>query len=102
MESPYYGEELNQAVMPQLAGAGLHLYGRRSFELFRAVFTGSAAPPHAAMMTSMPKVVTSATLTDPGWEPTTVIGSDVTAELTKLKQQPGRPIAVAASGALVR
>jgi dihydrofolate reductase len=99
---PYYDEELNQAVMPQLAGAGLHLYGRRSYELFRAVFTGPAAPPHAAMMTSTPKVVISTTLTDPGWGPTTVISSDVTAELAKLKRQPGGTIAVAASGTLVR
>ena len=99
---PYYDEELNQAVMPPLAGADTHLYGRRSYELFRAVFTGPAAPPHAAMMTSTPKVVISATLADPGWGPTTVISSDVTAELTKLKQQPGGTMAVAASGTLVR
>jgi len=99
---PYYDEELNQAVMPQLAGADTHLYGRRSYELFRAVFTGRAAPPHAAMMTSMPKVVISTTLTNPGWGPTTVISGDVTAELTKLKQQPGGTIAVPASGTLVR
>ena len=99
---PYYDEELNQAVMPQLAGAELHLYGRRSYELFRAVFTGPAAPPHAQMMTSTPKVVVSTTLKDPAWGPTTVISSDVTAELTKLKQQPGGTIAVAASGTLVR
>jgi dihydrofolate reductase len=98
----YYDEELNQAVMPQLAGAGLHLYGRRSYELFRAVFTGPAAPPHAGMMTSTPKVVISTTLDRPDWGPTTVIRRDVTAELAKLKQQPGGTIAVAASGTLVR
>lgn len=54
------------------------------------------------MMTSTPKVVISTTLTDPGWGPTTVISSDVTAELAKLRQQPGGTIAVAASGTLVR
>jgi dihydrofolate reductase len=98
---PYYDEELNQAVMPPLASAGLHLYGRRSYELFRAVFTGPAAPPHAGMMTSTPKVVISTILDRPDWGPTTVISSDVTAELSKLKQQPGGSIAVAASGTLV-
>ena len=86
---PYYDDEMNQAVMPQLANAGTHLYGRRSYELFRAVFTGPSAPPHAQMMTSTPKVVVSTTLDDPAWGPTTVISSDVAAELTKLKQQPG-------------
>ncbi len=99
---PYYDDELNQAVMPLLADAGTHLYGRRSYELFRAVFTGPAAPPHAGLMTSTPKVVVSATLKDPGWGPTTVISRDITAALTELKQQPGRDIAVGASGTLVR
>jgi hypothetical protein len=41
---PYYDEQMNQAVIPRLAGADLHLYGRRSYELFRAVFTGPSAP----------------------------------------------------------
>jgi len=88
--------------MPQFTDSGLHLYGRRSYELFHAVFTGPSAPPHAPMMTSTPKVVVSTTLEDPAWGSTTVISSDVTAELTKLKQQPGGDIAVGASGTLVR
>lgn len=99
---PYYDEELNQAVMPQLAAAGTHLYGRRSYELFRSVFTGPAAPPHAELMTSTPKVVVSTTLKDPGWGPTTVISGDIAAALTELKQQPGKDITVGASGTLVR
>jgi dihydrofolate reductase len=99
---PYYDDELNQAAMPILTGAGLHLYGRRSYELFRAVFTGPHAPPHAAMMTSTPKAMVSTTLADPGWGPTTVISSNVTTELSKLKQQPGPDIAVCASGTLLR
>ncbi len=99
---PYYDDEMTQAVMAQLAAADTHLYGRRSYELFRAVFTGPNQPPHAQMMTSAPKVVVSTTLEDPDWGPTTVIRSDVTAELTKLKQQPGKNITVGASGTLVR
>ena len=68
---PYYDDELNQDVMPLLAAAGTHLYGRRSYELFRGVFTGPAAPPHAGMMTATPKVVVSTTLTNPEarWHP---------------------------------
>jgi dihydrofolate reductase len=99
---PYYDDELNQAVLPQLTAADTHLYGRRSYELFRAVFTSPSAPPHAAMMTSTPKVVVSATLADSGWGPTTVIRSNVAAEVAKLKRQPGGNIAVGASGTLVR
>jgi dihydrofolate reductase len=99
---PYYDDEMSQAVMPQLTAAGTHLYGRRSYELFRSVFTGPAAPPHAEMMTSMPKVVVSTTLDRPDWGPTTVISSDITAALTKLRQQPGQDISVGASGTLVQ
>jgi dihydrofolate reductase len=99
---PYYDDELNQAVMPLLAAAGTHLYGRRSYQLFRRVFTSPAAPPHAAMMTATPKIVISTTLTDPGWGPTTVISGDITAALAGLKQQPGGDITVAASATLVR
>lgn len=99
---PYYDDELTRAVMPTIENADTHLYGRRSYELFRAVFTGRAAPPHASMMTGTPKVVVSSTLDDPSWGPTTVISGDVTAELTRLKQQPGGYISVGASGTLVR
>jgi dihydrofolate reductase len=99
---PYYDDEMNQAVQRALADADLHLYGRRSYELFRGVFTGPGAPPHAAVMTGAPKAVVSTTLTDPDWGPTTLISGDVATELVKLKQQPGRNIAVGASGTLVR
>jgi dihydrofolate reductase len=99
---PYYDDEMSQAVMPRLAEAGTHLYGRRSYQLFRSVFTGPAAPPHAALMTSTPKVVVSASLDDPGWGPTTVISRDITAALARLKQGAGSDIAVGASGTLVR
>lgn len=99
---PYYDDELNQTVMPRIASAGAHLYGRRSYELFRGVFTGPAAPPHAALMTTTPKIVVSATLERPDWGPTTVISGDVSAALARLKEQPGKDITVGASGTLVR
>ena len=57
---PYYDDELNRAVMPLLADAGTHLYGRRSYELFRVVFTGPAAPPRAGLMTAAEKAVLTA------------------------------------------
>jgi dihydrofolate reductase len=99
---PYYDDEMSQAVMPPLAAAGAHLYGRRSYELFRGVFTGPSAPPHAQLMTNMPKFVISTALDCPDWGPATVISSDVTAALARLKQQPGGDIVVGASVTLVR
>jgi dihydrofolate reductase len=101
---PYYNDEMSEAVLPQLAASDTHLYGRRSYELFRSVFTGPAADriPHAGMMTGKPKVVVSATLARPEWGPTEVIRGDVRTEIIRLKEQPGQNISVGASGTLVR
>ena len=99
---PYHDDEMSQAVMPPLAAAGAHLYGRRSYELFRGVFTSPAAPPHAELMTSTPKLVVSTTLDCPDWGPTTVIRGGITTALSRLKEQPGADIIVGASVTLVR
>ena len=99
---PYYNDEMTQVVMGQMANAGTQLYGRRSYELFRTVFTSPSAPPHAEMMTNAPKIVVSTTLEQPDWGPTALISGDITAELAKLKQQPGKNISTGASGTLVR
>jgi len=99
---PYYNDEMTQLVMGQMADADTQLYGRRTYELFRTVFTGPSAPPHGEMMTNAPKIVVSTTLEHPDWGPTTLISSDVAAELTKLKQQPGKNISTGASGTLVQ
>ena len=48
---PYYNDEMTQVVMGQMADADTQLYGRRTYELFRTVFTSPSAPPHAEMMT---------------------------------------------------
>jgi dihydrofolate reductase len=101
---PFYNQEMTDAVQGQLASCDTHLYGRRSYELFRSVFTGPAAKqiPHAPLMNETPKVVVSTTLTDADWGPATVISSDVVARLADLKRQPGKDINVGASGTLVR
>jgi dihydrofolate reductase len=53
-------------------------------------------------MTGTPKVVVSTTLDQPSWGHTTLISGNVVAELSRLRQQPGGNIQVAASGSLVR
>ena len=52
-------------------------------------------------MNSFPKVVVSTTLDRADWQNSTLISGDVAAEITKLKQQPGRNINVSGSGTLV-
>lgn len=101
---PFYNQEMTDVVQGQLTTCDTHLYGRRSYELFRSVFTGPGAKqiPHAPLMNETQKVVVSTTLTDADWGPTTVISTDVVDRLAELKQQPGKNINVGGSGTLVR
>jgi dihydrofolate reductase len=100
----YYDREMTDVVQGQMATCDTHLYGRRSYELFRAVFTGPKAKhiPHAPIMNETPKIVVSTTLREPDWGPTTLISTDVADQLRELKKQPGKNVNVGASGTLVR
>ena len=47
---PYDNDEMTQVVMEQMADADTQLYGRRTYESFRTVFTGPSAPPRASLL----------------------------------------------------
>ena len=55
----------------------------------------------AEKMNSMPKFVVSTTLTEAGWNNSTLIKEDVVEEVARLKQQPGDDVLVAGSADLV-
>jgi dihydrofolate reductase len=101
---PYYNQEMSDTVLAQLAASDTHLYGRRSYEMFRSVFTGPAAEriPHAPIINQTPKVLVSSTIDGSDWGPTTVISRDIATQIRHLKQQPGKNINVEASGSLVQ
>jgi dihydrofolate reductase len=56
--------------------------------------------PIAAKLNALPKHVASTTLTSADWHNSSLLGSDVVAEVTKLKEQPGGELQVHGSGAL--
>ena len=90
------------------AGQGEHIdtivMGRRTFELMASYWPTPAAqqddPRVAAKMNGLPKLVVSRTLREADWANTRIIDDDVAGELTKLKQQPGKDIAVFGSSDL--
>jgi dihydrofolate reductase len=53
-------------------------------------------------MNNTPKLVASTTLTTLEWQNSRLLGGDLVAEITKLKQQPGKSISVSGSATLVR
>ena len=98
---PYFSPEIGQFVGSIMAASDTMLLGRVTYQTFAAAFAGNASDPMAAQMNSTPKVVVSTTLDEAGWENSTLIRGDVAAEITRLKEQPGRNINISGSATLV-
>ncbi|GCE25201.1 hypothetical protein KDA_06850 [Dictyobacter alpinus] len=67
------------------------LMGRTTYEGF-AVIWPRRTDPWADRINAMPKYVFSSTLEKAEWNNTTIVRSDVVAEVTRLKQQEGRDL----------
>jgi dihydrofolate reductase len=94
------GDEGNKFKLDELMDAKVQLLGRVTYEGFAAAWP-SREGPFAEKLNNDPKVVVSTTLTDPQWNNTTVIDSDVVGRLTKLREETDGSILVAGSGTLV-
>lgn len=101
---PYFNDEIGQLLESTMAASDTLLLGRvtyQEFVPFWAGKTGQEDPVSAHM--SKPKYVVSTTLDNTDeWPNTTLVTGDVVAELTRLKQQPGKNISVSGSVTLVR
>ena len=82
-------------------GAEAFLLGRRSDAYFGPRWMGRTGE-WADRLNSMPKYVVSATLVDPLWSNSTVLGGDVVGEVSRLKRELDGEIVVAASRQLVQ
>lgn len=96
---PFIGDEQNQFKFAELKAADALLLGRVTYEGFAAAWPGMAveAGEYGEMMNGYPKYVASKTLDSMEWN-ASPLGSDLAAELSALKQQPGRDILVFGSG----
>ena len=97
----YFSPEIGQVVGTLMAAGDTMLLGRVTYQTFAASFAGNTSDPMAAGMNAIPKVVVSTTLEQADWENSILIRGDVAAEITRLKEQPGRNINVSGSAALV-
>ncbi len=68
------------------------LMGRHTYDGFAPVWPTRSGDPVSDHINAMPKYVVSTTLKDPEWHNTSVIDGDVVAEITRLKQAPGKDI----------
>ena len=94
------GDDGNQFKLDELMEADVQLLGRITYEGFAAAWP-SREGPFAEKLNNDPKYVVSTTLTEPEWQNTTVISSDVADQISKLKDETEGTVLVAGSGTLV-
>ena len=102
---PVVDEEFNEFGLQQLEEVDTLLFGRVTYEGMASYWPTPAAeqddPRVAAKMNTLPKLVVPRTLDRADWANTRIVKGDVAAELTRLKQQPGKDIAIFGSSDLV-
>jgi dihydrofolate reductase len=102
-QRPYFDEVLGASAAEGMAATDGYLFGRKTYEKMAAYWpTAPDDDPYAQHLNSAQKYVASRTLQDVEWENSTLIKGDLAEEVAKLKEQPGKNIAVLGSGDLVQ
>ncbi|MFK4088473.1 dihydrofolate reductase family protein [Kribbella sp. NPDC020789] len=101
----YFSEEVGKRSLERLLSCDYFLCGRRTYEMFSAVWPNNSGP-YADRLNAIPKLVASTTLSEPlSWNATLLKGDAIEA-LKKIKEQDGQDIlmygSVALMGALLR
>jgi len=91
-------EEFNEFALAQLNSTDLLLFGRVTYELMANYWPTESAliddPIVANKMNMIPKVVFSKTLKKPEWNNTRLVKENIIEEVTTLKHQTGKDIAI--------
>jgi dihydrofolate reductase len=95
------GDEGDKFKLDETMDAEALLLGRRTYEGFADAWP-SREGEFADKFNNMPKYVVSSTLKDPEWANSTVLGDDLAAEVSRLKQELDGDIVVAGSAQLVQ
>lgn len=96
-------DEAERFKLEELRAGDVQLLGRVTYEGFAASWPAmeETAGEFGARMNAMPKVVVSATLTDPAWKNTTVASGNLREVVTGLRKRYEGDILVAGSATLI-
>lgn len=91
--------DLLEELHRQDSAADAFLVGRRTFEDLRSYWPEQTADTTGITdyLNRVRKYVVSTTMTDPGWQHSTVLSGDPVEEVRALKAQPGRDIVITGS-----
>ena len=102
-QRPYFDDVLGAAAAQGMAETDAHLFGRKTYEIMAAYWPNAPSDdPYGQHLNNVQKYVASNTLQNVEWQNSTLIRGDLAEEVTKLKEQPGKNIAVLGSGNLVQ
>jgi len=97
--------EFNAFVAENASGGGQLILGRVTYELMAGYWPTPRAikddPVVAEGMNSMPKVVFSRTLAEASWSNTKLVRGDIASDVRKMKEEPGKDMAILGSGSIV-
>jgi dihydrofolate reductase len=97
----YRDEDVTRDALERLSGSDAILMGRGTYELFAAIWP-SQTDDFAQRVNEIRKYVFSSTLASADWSNSTIVGGDVLAEVTKIKEQVGRDLALFGHGRLAQ
>lgn len=83
---PHFEEQLQQWEVEGLQQAGVHVMGRKLYDVM-AAYWPTSTEPYAPPMNHIPKVVFSRSLQSASWGETRIARSDLAEEITRLKHQ---------------
>jgi dihydrofolate reductase len=101
---PFADDEMGEVITQVFERCGAFLLGRRTYDIFSSYWPehNDRDDPVASRLNELPKYVVSTTLTDPVWQPTTVIGDRVPERVAELKEQDGGDILIQGSSRLLQ
>jgi dihydrofolate reductase len=102
---PHFDEEMGATVMKSMARAAAYLLGRKTYDIFAAYWPNPTAAEDrelAEILNNRPKYVASTTLTNPGWQNTAVIQSDLVGAIRRLREGPSGELNVQGSSRMLQ
>jgi dihydrofolate reductase len=103
-QRPYFNDEMGAVIGQAIAATGAFLLGRRTYQEW-AAFWPQQDPgelPMAQAINGLPKYVVSRSLDAAAWQNSTLLEGDLADEVSRLKQQHDKDIAINGSATLVR
>jgi dihydrofolate reductase len=97
-------EEFNEFATNQTSEVDALLFGRKTYEMMASYWPTESArrddPIVAGQMNSLPKIVFSKTLDNVEWNNSRLVKDHIAEEITRLKSQPGKDLAIFGSSNL--